>query len=198
VLARPKALQLFVKHGDDVAEALVKHPGIAEDAVEKFGIPAAKAMATVGPRNGRRIAMMAADGGDLIKIGRSDELLGVVGKFGNRAVDFIWKHKVELAAGATLIAFLENPEPYLSGARDLTKVVAENTVGPVAQGLGKGVEKGVEKAVEAAAPEVGRQTNWTAVFLAGAGCVASDRAEVHAASGVGEAEGQGGPVFVNR
>lgn len=162
VLAKPKALALATRLGDDAAEAMVKHPKIAEGVLEQFGAPAAKAFTALDARNGRRLAMMAGEGGSLSKIGRADELLGVVGKRGNRAMEFVWNHKVELTAAAALAAFLADPDPFIDGVRDLSKVAAESAVRPVAEAVGKGLEK----SVEAAAPEVARKTNWTVVISA--------------------------------
>jgi hypothetical protein len=52
--------------------------------------------------------MLMADG-ELTKVGRAQELLGVVAKYGDPAMDFIWRNKGILAGGATLTAFLANP-----------------------------------------------------------------------------------------
>jgi hypothetical protein len=75
---------------------------------------------------------MLADEGTLRKMGRTDELLGVVGKYGDRGMDFIWKNKGALTVAATLTAFLANPQPFIDGTAHITKVVAENVVKPVA------------------------------------------------------------------
>ena len=37
VASKPRNLAVFVKHGDEAAEAMIKHPGIAAPAIEKFG-----------------------------------------------------------------------------------------------------------------------------------------------------------------
>jgi hypothetical protein len=161
VLSRPKALSLATKFGDDAAEVLVKHPGIAENVLEKAGAPAVKAMSALDGQNGRRLAMMAADGGSLSKIGRTDELMGVIAKHGNAAMAFIWKNKIELSVAAALTAFIADPEPFINGTRDLSKIVTDSTLSPVAAGIAKGTESALASAV----PEVSRATNWTAVFL---------------------------------
>jgi len=58
--------------------------------------------------------------------------MGTIAAHGDRAMEFIWKHKGILAGGAALTAFLSNPQPYLSGAADITRVVGETAVKPVA------------------------------------------------------------------
>jgi hypothetical protein len=159
VASRPQALQLVLRHGEEAAAVLVKSRGVAQPAIESLGQPAIRAFQSLGtPQNARRLAMMAADGGELATIGRTPEVLGVLAKYGDPAMDFVWRHKGVLASGVVLAAFIADPEPYFSGAKDITKVVAESTVKPL-------VEVSAITAKEAAA-EVARQTNWTLVFLA--------------------------------
>src|SRR5438067_1118112 len=38
VVSKPRGLAVFLKHGEEAATAVMKHPGIAEGAVEKAGI----------------------------------------------------------------------------------------------------------------------------------------------------------------
>ena len=59
-------------------------------------------------------------------------------------MDFIWKNKGALAVGATLTAFLNNPEPFINGGRD---IVVE-TIAPIGAA-------------------VARRTNWTPVLIVG-------------------------------
>jgi hypothetical protein len=152
VLKRPRAMSLFLKHGEEAAAVLVKHSGgIAEPLIERCGAPAIKALQEVGPQGGRRLAMLLSEGGELAQVGRTPELLNVVGRYGDRAMDFIFKHRFVLAGGATLGVFLANPEPFLSGARDITQIVAENAVKPIASIPG----------------DVVKGTNWTLVFMFG-------------------------------
>lgn len=153
IAAQPKRLAIFAKYGDDAAEAMIRHGEIAEELVETAGKSAAAALKQVGKENGRRIAIMARDG-ELAAIGRTDELLGVVGRFGDRAMDFIWKHKRALASGTVLAAFLADPQPFLDGARDLAQVVAENAIKPLAEATGD--------VAQAAA----RQIDWTLFAVA--------------------------------
>ena len=132
VLKRPKGLSLLSRYGDDAAEVLIKHKGLAEPVIEKLGGPAVKALGAVGPQGGRRMAMMV-DGGELSAIGRSPELMGVIARHGDKAMDFIWRNKGALAVGTALTAFLANPEPFINGTSHLTDTVAESVVKPVVQ-----------------------------------------------------------------
>lgn len=142
VVAKQNRLAIFVKYGDDAAEAMMKHGEIAEPLLTSLGKPAAGALKTVSSQGGRRLAMMAEQG-ELTRIGRTPELLDVIAKYGDRGMDFIWKHKGTLAISVALTAFLANPKPFIDGTADITKIVAKNVVQPIAT-----------------------NTNWTLVFVA--------------------------------
>jgi hypothetical protein len=135
VIARePALLDLVARHGDDAARALVRHPGLARQVIETTGAPGARALAGLSAQNARRLAMLAEDG-TLIRIGRQDELLSAIERHGDRALDFVWRHKGVLVVGTLLAAFLQDPEPFLSGARELgggvTSAVAQPVLGAV-------------------------------------------------------------------
>lgn len=145
VVENPGRLGLFARFGDDAAEAMLKHKGVAEPLIESLKAPAAKALTAVDGPAARRLAIMAEQG-DLALIGRSEQLLGVVSRFGNRAMDFIWKNKKPLAVTALLTAFLADPEPFIDGTKELVQSVASNVVTPLTETLVK---------------EAGPRTNWT-------------------------------------
>lgn len=132
VAANPRRLAIFVKYGDDAAEAMIKHPGITDPVIERFGEPAARAFNGVSGRNARRIAIMADDG-SLAAIQRPDEVLAIVGRSGDRAADWVWRNKGALAVGSVAAAFIANPEPFLDGAVELAEVGGEVIVRPVAE-----------------------------------------------------------------
>lgn len=148
VASKPRNLAIFVKHGDEAAEAMIKHPGIAEPVIEKFGQPAARAIRSVSSQNARRVAMMADDG-SLAATGQADELLEVIGKYGDNAADFIWKHKGALAVATVAAAFLADPQPFIDGTRDIADV-AVRPIDSAAKAVGKGIAEG---------------TNWTLVII---------------------------------
>jgi hypothetical protein len=152
IAARPKGMQLYLKFGEEGAATLVKHKAVAEGVLERFGEPALKALQAANPQNGRRLAMLL-EGGELAAIGRTPELLEIVGKFGDRAMDFVWAHRGALVTTAMLTAFLRNPEPFINGTKDLAQIAGETVVKPVL-------------AIPASvATEVARGTNWTVIFL---------------------------------
>jgi hypothetical protein len=156
VVSKPNHLAIFVRYGDDAAQALVKHRTLAAELIEALQAPAARALAKVGDRNARRLAMMHKSG-ELVRIGRTDELLDVVGRYGDQAMEFIWNHKGKLASAALLAAFLADPEPYINGAAKLGAVV----VAPVVEGS------------KSAAREIARSVNWPPFLLLAVGGIIS-------------------------
>ncbi|HEX8202917.1 MAG TPA: hypothetical protein VF590_20745, partial [Isosphaeraceae bacterium] len=128
--ASPRRLALVRTHGDEAARALLRHRQVAEPALAAFGRPAARALAAVGPRDGRRLAMMV-EGGEMARTGYARELLEVVGRYGDRAMGFVWRHKAALAVSAVLVAFLADPGPFLAGTRELAYVTGEAAARPV-------------------------------------------------------------------
>ena len=151
---RSDRLALFARFGDDAAEAMLRHREIAGAFVEQFGVRGARAMKSLGGQNARRLAMLTADGG-LHRLGRVEEVLDLIARYGDRAMDFVWRNKGALAVSATLAAFLANPEPFLNGTRDLAKIGAETMGTPLATASGE------------VAKEAARNVNWTAILLAG-------------------------------
>ena len=112
-------------------------------------------MAQVTPQNGRRIAILAGDGA------LSMPLLDVVAKYGDRGCQFIWQNKGALAVGATLASFLAAPEDFINGTVQLTEVVAEHVVTPVATQ----VLAPIAEMPQAVAVEMAKGTNWTVIGI---------------------------------
>jgi hypothetical protein len=61
--------------------------------------------------------MLAEDGG-LARSGRCNELLAVIERHGDRALDFTWRHKGALAVATVLGTFLADPEAFRPVPRD--------------------------------------------------------------------------------
>ena len=172
----PRALKLIGRHGDEAAavltkrslkllslgdnvgEVLVKHKAISTPLLEAFGNSAAKALTKVTPRNGRRLAMLTDS---LLKARRAVKLLEVIEKYGDPAMEWIWKNKVPLAATAAMTAFLANPEPFITGARQLTETVGKSVVVPmtsaITQGGAKLADSVMARAVTPVVTEVSRE-----------------------------------------
>lgn len=138
VAKRPAGMKLLSKYGDDAAEVLIKHKGLAEPVLEQFGAPAVNALGAIGPRGGRRLAMMA-EGGELATIGRTPELMQVITRHGDAAMDFIWRNKGALAVGTTLTAFLARPEAFIDGSNQLAGTIGDVAVKPLVQETGRAI-----------------------------------------------------------
>jgi hypothetical protein len=158
VAARPSALRLLAEHGEEAGNVLVKTHGVAEPAIAEFGQPAVRAFGALTTRQEARQLAMMAEGGELQRIGRTPELLAVVERYGGQAMQFIWDHKGALAVATTLAAFLADPEPFLTGARELSKSALKHVLQPLAEVPAIAAKEG--------AAEVARKTNWTVLFLA--------------------------------
>ena len=131
VISKPNKLAIFLKHGDNAADALLKHPGIADDLIERFG---GKVLAPLNQleKTGAQQLAMAAKEGVLEATPRSSELFDVIAKFGDRAMDFIWRNKGALTVATVLASFLNNPELFINTGKDL---VVETAIKPLASNL---------------------------------------------------------------
>lgn len=132
VVSKPRGLAIFLKHGESAAAAVMKHPGIAEDAIERIGPSAAGALNSLSGPEARRLGMMIADGG-ITNSGESRRLLEVVAKYGDEGMDFIWKHKGALAVTAGLTAFVRDPGPFIDGTKNLAVEIAKPVGSEIAQ-----------------------------------------------------------------
>jgi hypothetical protein len=129
LIGRPTALRTVARYGDDAAVAIIKHGTVGEQLVGQFAKKGAEALVKVTPRNGRRLAMMAAEGQ------LKPELMEVIARHGDRACDFIWRNKAALTVGATLTAFVTSPGPFIDGTQKLAATVADAAVKPIAVGV---------------------------------------------------------------
>jgi hypothetical protein len=144
VIGRPRSMALFARYGDDAADAMIKHKEIAEGLIEQFGPPASRALKSLDGQGARRLAMMAEDG-QLAAIPQRAELLDTVGKYGDRAMDWVWRNKGALATAGMVAAFVHNPQPFIDGTAKIADVAGDKVLKPV---LG----------------QVAARTNWTAVI----------------------------------
>jgi hypothetical protein len=113
VVSNPTRMRCYLTYGDEAGDALIRHGDICLPVIEAQGKHAAAALASLSTQNARRMAMMHLDG-HFAKTGRGQELLAVVARYGDSAMEFVWKHKVTLAGSAALAAFLSDPQKFLS------------------------------------------------------------------------------------
>jgi hypothetical protein len=130
VISEPKKLSIFLKHGDSAADALLKHPGIADTLIGRYGDNAVGALNSISRQSAQRLNIVA-DEGLLQASSRSSELLPVIRRYGDEAMDFIWKNKGALAVASVLASFLADPQVYIAGAKDL---IVNPLVAPIAMG----------------------------------------------------------------
>jgi hypothetical protein len=132
-------LALFLKHGDLAANALLRHPGIADNLVSQYGGEAAEALSNLSRQGAQRLNILTNEG-LLASTNRSPELLNVIARYGDGAMNFIWRNKGPLAVASVLTAFLADPEPYLTHTKDL---IIDPIISPIA-----------------------KSTNWTLIIVA--------------------------------
>ncbi len=118
IITEPRKLSLFLKYGDAAAEAMIRHPGVAEDLIGRFGDGAAVALNGLSKQSAQRLGMLAEDG-LLNATPRSTELLSVARQYGDGAMEFIWKNKGSFAIASVLGTFLADPQSYFTGAKQL-------------------------------------------------------------------------------
>jgi hypothetical protein len=135
-LVPSRRLPFTAVQAEETAGVLIRRGARTESRMSRIGVPAAQTLAVLSPRQARRLAILA-DTGELARIGRTRALLEVVERFGDRAMEFVWRHKAALAVSAVLTAFLADPQPFLEGARDLASVAAMAVVQPLAQVTGR-------------------------------------------------------------
>jgi len=148
LVTKAASLKAVARFGDDAATALLKHGSVGESLVEQFAKEGVEALGKVSPQNGRRLAMMAAEGQ------LKPDLVSVVSRYGDTACDFIWRNKGALAVGTAMTAFVAAPEQFFDGTAQLTEIVADAAVKPLAD---------IPKVVAA---EAAANTNWNLVWLA--------------------------------
>jgi hypothetical protein len=112
------------------ARAVTPHLNVGMTVVP-LARSSSRAMAGLAPRNARRLAMLAEDG-TLARSGRWSELVAVVERHGDRAMDFVWRNKGALAVATVLGTFLADPEAFLGGGRELVAGAAQEATQPLA------------------------------------------------------------------
>jgi hypothetical protein len=114
------------RHLDDVARVAARHT-LATTPLRALS----RAMPRLTPRNSRRLAMLAEDG-TLARSGRWSELLAVIERHGDQALNFVWRNKGALTVSAILAKFLAEPEVFLGGGRELIGGAAQEATQPIA------------------------------------------------------------------
>jgi len=127
---RGTASRRVARHVDDAARAVAPHLNVGMTVIP-LARSSSRAMAALAPRNARRLAILAEDGA-LARSGRWGELVAVIERHGDRAMDFVWRHKGALAVSTILARFLAEPEVFLGGGRELVAGAAQEAAQPIA------------------------------------------------------------------
>ena len=102
-----EALPVWRKFGKEGTDMMIKHPGLARPLLEEFGkngLPVAKRLSS---DNLERFLLLTSKAAG--KKGKQ-ALLGKVLNTGDDVIEFLWKHKWKMAAGATLYTLLKDYE----------------------------------------------------------------------------------------
>jgi hypothetical protein len=134
--ANQKRLNLVLHFGDDAASAIAKHGEIVEPLVSSFGQAGASAAKSLSGRQARRLATMMTDG-PFRDSSSAKKLLQIIGQYGDRAMEFIWKNKGALCVAGGLTAFIRNPEPFISGAVTLSGTVSRHVTQTIGESFVK-------------------------------------------------------------
>ena len=127
----PRKLAIILKHGDQAANALLKHPGIADSMIGRYGEPAAEVLNKLTRTGAQRLALVA-DEGMLSATPRSLELLPILRRYGDEGMEFVWKNKGSLTVMTVLSTFLADPGSYILGARQL---IVDPLVSPITKSV---------------------------------------------------------------
>ncbi|HVE38723.1 MAG TPA: hypothetical protein VNM14_02475 [Planctomycetota bacterium] len=131
------AVAAMAKYGDEAVELMIRHPGVGRDLLAQFGGQVLRRSLTTDS-----VVTLNRLAEPIRASGRSAEILAVVEKFGDRACEFLWRNKGTIFLAAVLTAFLNDPQPYLDGVKQLV------------------VQPATQVAHDAAS-----RTNWTLVVL---------------------------------
>jgi hypothetical protein len=78
---------------------------------------------------------MLAEDGTLARTGRWSELLAVIGRYGHRALTFVWRNKGALTVTTVVTAFLDDPEPFRTARAGWPGISPRPRPGPLPAGL---------------------------------------------------------------
>ncbi len=133
------AVSMYARYGDEAVELMLRHPGAGGRIATELGdqgIRVASALSADGAVQLAGVSPMIA------RSGRASAVMGVVEKFGDRACAFLWRNKGVVFGAALLAAFLNDPEPYIAGVKQL-----------------------VVEPAKAVGREVSAKTDWTFVIV---------------------------------
>lgn len=122
-IAQTTAGRTVLRSGSETAiRAVARHTDATIPLIRQYGDNCARALTQISPANGRRLIQMVDE--ESLKSGDFQSLMGTIEKYGDKAMDFIWRHRKVLTSATLLTAFVNDPEPYLNGIKQLAEVAA--------------------------------------------------------------------------
>jgi hypothetical protein len=159
-------LALTRQFGPEAAQVLRRHPGVAAPLLQAHGAAAGQALASLSRQNGRRLAILLQEWA-----GKAPEqiakLLAVIARYGDRALEFVWKRKGALAVSAVMALFLADPQPFLDGTRQLGETTVKAVAKAVSDAAGQAVGQPATEGARALAESAGGQAALFGVGAAG-------------------------------
>ena len=132
IINHPRRLQAYLAHGDHAASALMKHPGLAEDVIGRYGAKGAEALEGLSTQEARRMTKLLVDDAGFAARPDATRFVEVIRQYGDPSMDFLWRHKGTILTGSVAAAFLNDPKPYIDGAKTLVVEPVTDTVQQVA------------------------------------------------------------------
>ena len=135
-IAQTSAGRAMLREGSDAAIRVVaRHGDAAIPLLRRYGDDGVRAFERLSPANGRRLIQLSEE--NMLKAESIQALMRPLRDHGDRAMQFIWKHKKVFVSIAVVAAFVADPEPYLNGVKHL---LFDPVVGGVTEVFGKIVD----------------------------------------------------------
>lgn len=119
VIRDPDRLALALRHGDEAFDAMIRHPGAAEELFRSYGAPAATWLKSLNQRDALRLAALNQEGWLKRLFSDSADVGKFIKRYGSAGIRFIWNNKGKLSVGGALALFLNDPEAFINGSRKL-------------------------------------------------------------------------------
>jgi hypothetical protein len=117
----PAGLRILARESEPMMRAMIKSKGRAYSVLTRHGETGAAAVNKVSPGARRQLIDLVESG--KIPEERMEPLLGVVAKYGDRAVKYIAKNAKGLAVGAGLAVLLTNPGDVIGPGGLISRII---------------------------------------------------------------------------
>ncbi|HMO50087.1 MAG TPA: hypothetical protein PKE26_05140 [Kiritimatiellia bacterium] len=135
----PAGLRIMVKESDEMFKAMAKTRHQAYPVLAQHGELGAKALNNLTPARQRELIRLHQE--RRFSEADFDKLLKVVGNYGNKGMDFIWRNKGALVVAGGLTAFVANPEPFIEGIRKLGEGFVREFIRTLGEVAGKAMDR---------------------------------------------------------